>query len=237
MICVPTAITANERRAITEAAVSAGARQAWLIDEPMAAAMGAGLPVADRRASAICHIGACTTEVAVLAESGMVAGRSIKIGGDRMDVAIGEFLQRKNHVDLDEHAAETVKIDVGSAVMMKQPLMTEVRGRDSTSGSPKTIEVTSNDVVEAIDELLLLIGDALREVVEETPRPLAAEIYERGVVLSGGGARLRGLDLFIVTQTGIPARVADQPETAVVRGTGLALDNFEVLKRNQSYVR
>jgi rod shape-determining protein MreB len=237
MICVPTAITANERRAITEAAVSAGARQAWLIDEPMAAAMGAGLPVADRRASAICHIGACTTEVAVMAESGTVAVRSIKIGGNRMNVVIGEFLQRKHNLDLDEHAAETVKIDVGSAVLMKQPLMTEVRGRDSTSGSPKTIEVTSNDVVEAIDDVLRLIGVTLREVVEETPRPLAAEIFERGVVLSGGGARLRGLDLYIVTQTGIPARVADQPETAVVRGTGLALDNFEVLKRNQSYVR
>jgi rod shape-determining protein MreB len=237
MICVPTAITANERRAITEAAVSAGARQAWLIDEPMAAAMGAGLPVADRRASAICHVGACTTDVAVIAESGTVSGRSIKVGGNRMDTAIGEFLRRKHDVDLDEHAAETVKIDIGSAVLMKQPLMAEVRGRDSTSGSHKTIEVTSNDVVEAIDEVLRLVGVALSEVVEETPRALAADIYERGVVLSGGGARLRGLDLYIATQTGIPAKVADQPETSVVRGTGLALDTFEVLKRNQSYVR
>jgi rod shape-determining protein MreB len=237
VIFVPTAITANERRAITEAAVSAGARQAWLIDEPMAAAMGAGLPVAERRASAICDIGACTTEVAVIAESGTVASRSIKIGGNRMDIAIGEFLRHKYNVDLDEHAAETVKIDVGSAVLMKQPMVTEVRGRDSTSGLPKTIELTSNDVVEAIDDALRLIGGALREVVEEIPRALAEEIYERGVVLSGGGARLRGLDLYIATQTGIPARVADQPETSVVRGTGLALDNFEVLKRNQSYVR
>jgi len=237
MICVPTGLTSNERRAVTEAAISAGARQAWLIDEPMAAAMGVGLPVAGRRASAICDIGGGTTEVAVVADSGTVAGRSIRVGGNRMDAAIGDYLRRKHNVHLDGHTAEKVKIDVGSAVAMKQPLVTEVTGRDSTSGSPKTIEVGSNDVVEAIDEALRLIAGALREVVEETPPALAADINKGGVVLSGGGARLRGLDLYITAQTGIPASVADQPETSVVRGTGLALDNFEVLKRNQSYVR
>lgn len=237
MICVPTGLTSNERRAVTEAAVAAGARQAWLIDEPMAAAMGVGLPVADKRGSAICEIGGGTTEVAVIAESGTVSGRSIKTAGNRMDAAIAQFLERKYSVVVDDHIAETVKIAVGSAVPMKQPLVTEVRGRDSTSGSPKTIEVVTNDVVEAIDEALRLIAGALREVLEETPRVLADDIQKRGVVLSGGGARLRGLDLYIATQMGIPAGVADQPETSVVRGTGLALDNFEVLKRNQSYVR
>lgn len=237
MICVPTSLTSNERRAVTEAAVSAGARQAWLIDEPLAAAMGVGLPVAGKRASAICEIGGGTTEVAVIAESGTVAGRSIKVGGNRMDAAITEYLRRKHSVEIDPHTSESVKIDVGSAVPMKQPMMTDVRGRDSTSGSPRTIEVDSNDVVKAIEEALRSIAGALREVVEETPRALAADIHEGGVVLSGGGARLRGIDLYIATQTGIPARVADQPETSVVRGTGLALDNFEVLKRNQSYVR
>ena len=237
MICVPTGLTSNERRAVTEAAVAAGARQAWLIDEPMAAAMGVGLPVADKRGSAICEIGGGTTEVAVIAESGTVSGRSIKTAGNRMDAAIAQFLQRKYSVVVDDHIAETVKIAVGSAVPMKQPLVTEVRGRDSTSGSPKTIEVVTNDVVEAIEEALRLIAGALREVLEETPRVLADDIQKRGVVLSGGGARLRGLDLYIATHMGIPAGVADQPETSVVRGTGLALDNFEVLKRNQSYVR
>jgi rod shape-determining protein MreB len=237
MICVPTSLTSSDRRAVTEAAVSAGARQAWLIDEPLAAAMGAGLPVAGRKASAICEIGGGTTEVAVIAESGTVAGRSIKVGGNRLDAEIAEHLRRKYSVEIDPHTSELVKIDVGSAVPMKQPLMTEVRGRDVISGSSRTIEVHSNDVVDAIDEALRLIAGALREVVEETPRALAADVYERGVVLSGGGARLRGIDIYIATQTGIPARVADQPETSVVRGTGLALDNFEVLKRNQSYVR
>ncbi len=237
MICVPTCLTTNERRAVTEAAVAAGARQAWLIDEPLAAAMGAGLPVADKRGSAICEIGGGTTEVAVIAESGTVSGRSIKVGGSRMDAAIAEFLRRKYNLEIDGHVAETVKIAVGSAVQMSQPLVTEVHGRDSASGSPKTVKVISDDVVEAIDEALQLIAGALQEVLEETPRALIADIRQRGVVLSGGGARLRGLDLYIAKHAGIPARVADQPETSVVRGTGLALDNFEVLKRNQSYVR
>ena len=237
MICVPTSLTSRDRRAVTEAAVSAGARQAWLIDEPLAAAMGVGLPVADKRGSAICEIGGGTTEVAVIAESGTVAGRSIKIGGNSMDAALAEFLRRKYGVEIDEQTAEEAKIAVGSAVPIKQALVTEVTGRDVALGSPKTIEVQTNDVVQAIDEALRLIADALREVVDETPRAMAADIRERGVILSGGGALLRGLDLYIATQTGIPAMVADQPETSVVRGTGLALDNFEVLKRNQSYVR
>lgn len=237
MICVPTSLTSRDRRAVTEAAVSAGARQAWLIDKPLAAAMGVGLPVADKRGSAICEIGGGSTEVAVIAESGTVAGRSIKIGGNGLDAAIAEFLRRKYGVEIDEQTAEAAKIAVGSAVPIKQALVTEVTGRDVASGSPKTIEVQTNDVVQAIDEALRLIADALREVVDETPRAMAADIRERGVVLSGGGALLRGLDLYIATQTGIPAMVADQPETSVVRGTGLALDNFEVLKRNQSYVR
>jgi rod shape-determining protein MreB len=154
-----------------------------------------------------------------------------------MDAAIAEFVRRKYGVEIDQHIAEAVKIAVGSAVPIKQSLLTEVTGRESTSGSPKTIEVQTNDVVESIASGLRLIADAIREVVEETPRAMAADIQERGVVLSGGAARLRGLDLYIATQTGIPARVADQPETSVVRGTGLAMDNFEVLKRNQSYVR
>jgi rod shape-determining protein MreB len=237
MICVPTALTSKDRRAVTEAAISAGARQAWLIDEPLAAAMGVGLPVTDKRGCAICEIGGGTTEVAVIAESGTVAARSIKVGGNRMDSAIAAFLRRKYGVDIDLQTAEAAKIAVGSAVLIKQALVTQVTGRDVASGSPKTIEVQTNDVVVAIDESLRLIAATLREVVEETPRAMAADIRDRGVVLSGGGALLRGLDIYLATQTGIPAKVADQPETSVVRGTGLALDNFEVLKRNQSYVR
>lgn len=237
MICVPPGLTSIDRRAVTEAAVSAGARQVWLIDEPLAAAMGAGLAVADKRGSAICEIGGGTTEVAVIAESGTVASRSVKVGGNRLDSAIAEFLRRKYSMDIDVQTAEAAKISVGSALPIKQALVAEATGRDVASGASKKFEVQTNDVVEAIDESLRLIAGAIREVFEETPRAMAADMRERGVVLSGGGARLRGIDLYIANQTGIPARVAAQPETSVVRGTGLALDNFEVLKRNQSYVR
>lgn len=237
MICVPTGLTSRDRRAVTEAATAAGARQVWLIDAPIAAAMGAGLPVADKRGSAICEIGGGTTEVAVLAESGTVAGRSIKVGGNRMDAAITDYLRTRYGLVVDERIAEDVKIAVGCALASKQSLSTEVGGRDASSGSPKTIEVSTDDIVEAVDQSLRLIAGAVCEVVEETPPEMARDIQARGLVLSGGGARMRGLDLYLAAKTGIPARVAEQPETSVVRGTGLALDNFEVLKRNQSYVR
>ena len=158
MICVPTGLTSIDRRAVTEAAVSAGARQVWLIDEPLAAAMGAGLPVADKRGSAICEIGGGTTEVAVIAESGTVATRSVKVGGNRMDSAIAELLRRKYSLDIDVQTAEAAKISVGSALPIKQALVADVTGRDVASGSPKTFEVQTNDVVEAISESLRLIA-------------------------------------------------------------------------------
>lgn len=211
----------SERRAVTEAAISAGARQAWLIDEPLAAAIGAGLPINERRASAICDIGARITEVAVISMSGMVVARSIGVGGQDIDAAIARRL------GIDELTAERVKIAVGSAVPMAEPLVTTALG----------VEVSSDDVMEAVQGPLRTIAEAIRQVMRETPPRLAADISARGIVLSGGGAQLRGIDRYISAQTGIPAVVADEPETSVVRGTGLALDDFEVLKRNQSYVR
>jgi rod shape-determining protein MreB len=237
MICVPISATSTERRALTEAAISAGARQVWLIDEPLAAAIGAGLPIAGREARAICNVGGGTTEMAVIAESGTVVERSVKGGGNRMDAAVAAYLLRKYSLEVDERAAETVKIAVGSAMGMKSPLVTEVTGRDIRSGSPRSVEVFSNDVVEAVDDSLRIIASAFVELIQETPRAMAAGINQRGVVLCGGVARLRGIDLYITAQTGIPATVAEEPETSAVRGTSMALENFEVLKRNQSYVR
>jgi rod shape-determining protein MreB and related proteins len=237
MICVPSGVTSVERRAVTEAAISAGARQAWLIDEPLAAAMGAGLPIAEPRGNAICDIGGGTTEIAVISLSGMVVAHSIRVGGNRIDDAITAYLKRKHNLLIGERTAEDVKIAVGSAVSMKQPLVADVRGRDLVSGLPKSLEVSSNDVSEAIQEPLRLIVGAVRDVLEETPPELAAEIFDRGMVLTGGGAQLRGLDRYLAMHTGIPAIVADDPQTSVVRGTGLALEHFEVLKRNQSYLR
>ena len=237
MICVPSGVTSVERRAITEAAISAGARQAWLIDEPLAAAIGAGLPISKPCANAICDVGAATTEIAVISLSGMVVAHSIRVGGNRIDDAIATFLKRRHSLLIGERTAEELKIAVGSAMPLKEPLVSEVRGCDVVSGLAKHVEVTSNDIAEAIQEPLRLIAGAVRDVLEETPRELAADIFERGIVLSGGGALLRGLDRYIALHTGLPAVVADDPQTSVVRGTGLALENFEVLKRHQSYLR
>jgi rod shape-determining protein MreB len=237
MVCVPSGVTSVERRAVTEAAISAGARQAWLIDEPLAAAIGAGLPIAEPRGNAICDVGGGTTEIAVISLSGMVVAHSIRVGGNRIDDAITAYMKRKHNLLIGERTAEEVKIAIGSAVLLKQPLLTEVRGRDLVSGLPRNLEVSSTEVTEAIQEPLRLIVGAVRSVLEETPPELAADIFDRGIVLSGGGAQLRGLDRYLAMHTGIPAVVADDPQTSVVRGTGLALEHFEVLKRNQSYLR
>jgi rod shape-determining protein MreB len=237
MICVPSGVTSVERRAVTEAAISAGARQAWLIDEPLAAAMGAGLPIAEPRGNAVCDIGGGTTEIAVISLSGMVVVHSIRVGGNRIDEAITAYLKRKHNLLIGERTAEDVKIAVGSAVSMKQPLVTEARGCDLVSGLPRSLEVSSSDVSEAIQEPLGLIVGAVIDALEETPPGLAADIFDRGIVLTGGGAQLRGLDRYLAMHAGIPAIVADDPQTSAVRGTGLALEHFEVLKRNQSYLR
>lgn len=237
MICVPSGVTSVERRAVTEAAISAGARQAWLIDEPLAAAIGAGLPISEPRGNAICDIGGGTTEIAVISLSGMVVAHSIRVGGNRIDDAIAVHLKRRHNLLIGERTAEDIKIAVGSAVQMKEPLRIDVRGRDLVSGLPRNLEVSSSDVTEAIQEPLRLIVGALRSVLEETPPELAADIFDRGIVLSGGGAQLRGIDRFLSMHTGIPVLIADEPQTSVVRGTGLALEHFEVLKRNESYLR
>jgi rod shape-determining protein MreB and related proteins len=221
IVSVPSAVTSDERCAVTEAAIAAGARQVWLIDEPLAAAMGAGLPVAGPGACAICEIGAATTEIAVISLSGTLVELSLAQGGDQLDEAIAASL------GVDEPTAEAIKIAVGSALPMEQPLVTVVKGT----------EVTSNDVAAAIGEPLRVLANAVREVVDQTPARLAADVRERGLVLSGGGAQLRGLDRYLTERAGLPVVVAAEPQTSVVRGTGLAFENFEVLKRNQSYAR
>jgi rod shape-determining protein MreB and related proteins len=221
VLSVTSDVTSAERRVMAEAAISAGARQAWLIDEPLAAAIGAGLPIAEERACAVCEIGGGSTEIAVISLSGMVVARSLRVGGDRIDDAIAA------HLAVDSHTAEGVKRAIGSAMPMQTPLVMQVQGR----------EVSSNDVAEAIGEPLRLIAEAVRDVLAETPPALAADLRERGIVLSGGGAQLREIDRYISTHAGIRAVVGDEPQTLVVRGTGLALESFEVLKRNHSYLR
>ena len=221
VVSVASSVTSGQRRAVTEAAISAGARQVWLIDEPLAAAMGAGLAIGEHRACAICVIGAATTEVAVISRSGMVATQSIAVGGRALDQAIARRL------GITENQAEEVKIAVGSAIRMDHPLVTSL----------ETADVSSDDIADAIAEPLETIVAAIRAVFNETPASLAAGVRERGIVLSGGGAQLRGLADYIARATGMPAVVAHDPQTSVVRGAGLALDNFEVLKRNQTFIR
>jgi rod shape-determining protein MreB len=221
VVSVPSNVTATERRAVTEAAMAAGARQVWLIDEPLAAAMGAGLPIGELRASAICEMGAATTEVAVISLSGTVASQSIAVGGRSLDKAIAEAL------GISEREAEEVKIAVGSAVVLKEPMVTSVGDR----------EVSSNDIAKAVEGPLRAITAAIRKVLAETPREHVQALTQRGIVLSGGAAQLRGLAEFVAARAGVPAVVADEPQTSVVRGTGLALDHFEVMRRHQSYLR
>ena len=237
MICVPSGVTSVERRAVTEAAISAGARQAWLIDEPLAAAIGAGLPINEPRGNAVCDIGGGTTEIAVISLSGMVVAHSVRSGGNRFDDAIAAHLKRRHNLLIGERTAEEVKLAVGAAVPLREPLSTEVRGRDLVSGLPKNLSVTSAEITEAIQEPLTVIVGAVRNVLEQTPPELASDIFERGIMLSGGGSLLRGIDRYLSMHTGIPAFVAEEPQTCVVRGTGMALEQFEVLKRNQLYLR
>jgi len=167
----------------------------------------------------------------------MVVAHSVRVGGNRVDEAIAAFLKRRHSLLIGERTAEEIKIEVGSAVQMKEPLRIEVKGRDLVSGLPKNVGVNSNEITETIQEPLTAIVAGIRNVLEQTPPELAADIFERGIVLSGGAAQLRGLDRFVSMHTGIPAIVADEPQTCVVRGTGLALEHFEVLKRNQLYLR
>src|SRR5438093_3964437 len=221
IVSVPSAVTSTQRRALTEAAISAGARQVWLIDEQLAAAMGAGLAIGEHRACAICEIGAGTTEVAVISRSGIVAAQSIAVGGRALDRAIAETL------GVGEQQAEELKLAIGSAIPMDKPLVTSIGD----------LEVSSNDIAGAVARPLASIAAAISSVLDETPRGLAPNLRERGIVLSGGGAQLRGLAEFVARSTGVPAVVADDPQTSVVRGAGLALENFEVLKRNQTYIR
>ena len=217
MISVPSGGTLAQRRAVAEAAISAGARQVWLVDKPLAAAIGAGLPIHDRRGVAVCDVGGANTEIAVISESGMVVSRSIHVGGKSFDDAIAKALR------LDEAAAERLKIAIGAALPLEEPLHAD--------------QVTSNQIAEAIQGPLQLIASAIRGVLEETPPALAADIAERGVILTGGAAQLRGLDRYLAEATGVPCALAEDPQTSVVRGTGLALENLEVLKRNQAPLR
>ena len=230
MICVPTGVTQVEKRAVKESAQSAGAREVYLIEEPMAAAIGANLPITEPISNMVVDIGGGTTEVAVISLAGIVYSRSVRMGGDKMDEAIMTHVKRKYNLLIGETSAEDIKIKIGSAYPLDPEETLEIKGRDLLDGIPKNITITSEEIRKSIAEQVDSIVQAVRIALEQTPPELAADIVDRGIVLTGGGALLKGLDQLLRDQTNLPITVVDDPLSTVVMGTGKALDNINILK-------
>ncbi len=231
VICVPSGITQVEKRAVKESAESAGAREVYLIEEPMAAAIGAGLPITEPSGNMIVDIGGGTTEVAVISLAGVVYAKSVRVGGDKLDEALVQYLKRKYNLLIGERTAEQIKIEIGSAHPDEEVRTMEVKGRDLVTGIPKTLDVDSNEIREALSETVNTIVEAVRIALERTPPELAADIVDKGIVLAGGGALLRNLDVLLREETGLPVVIAEDPLSCVVLGSGKVLDELDLLKR------
>ena len=231
IICVPFGITEVEKRAVKESAEGAGAREVYLIEEPMAAAIGAGLPITEASGNMVVDIGGGTTEVAVLSLAGIVYSQSVRVGGDKMDEAIMGYMKRKYNLAIGEQTAERIKIQIGNAYPLDRQLTMEVKGRDMIAGIPKTVVVNSDEIRDALSEPIHAIVDAVLTALERTPPELAADISDKGIVLTGGGALLGNLDVLLREETGLPVMVCDDPISAVVLGSGKALDHIELLKQ------
>ena len=230
VICVPNGITEVEKRAVKESAELAGAREVYLMEEPMAAAIGAGLPVTEPVGNMIVDIGGGTTEVAVISLAGVVFSRSVRVGGDKMDEAIIQYIKRKYNLLIGERTAELIKITVGSAYPGEEIQTMEIKGRDLVAGVPKTVELSDEEIRDSLVESINQIVEAVRIALERTPPELASDIVEKGIVLAGGGALLRNLDILLREETGLPVTLAEDPLTAVVMGAGKALDELSLLK-------
>jgi len=231
VICVPSGITQVEKRAVKESAESAGAREVYLIEEPMAAAIGAGLPITEASGNMIVDIGGGTTEVAVISLAGIVYAKSVRVGGDKLDEAIVQYIKRKYNLLIGERTAEQIKIEIGSAYPDEEDQSMEVKGRDLVSGIPKTMEIRASEIREAMSEPINAIVEAVRIALERTPPELAADIVDKGIVLAGGGAMLRNLDKLLREETGLPVMQAEDPLSCVVLGSGKVLDELELLRR------
>jgi rod shape-determining protein MreB and related proteins len=232
MISVPGGITSTERRAVIDAAMSAGARSAYVIKETVAAAIGAGIDIATAAGNMIIDIGGGTTDVAILSLGGIVTQTSVRVAGNKIDQAIAEYVRRKHGLAVGDRTAEEIKIKIGSALPVEKEASLEIRGRDLVQGLPKTIQVTTNEIVEAIQDELSEIIKAVRVVLQETPPELAADIIDKGMVLTGGTALLKNLDKLVGQSTGVPAYVAEDAILCVAKGTGIALDNLESYKKS-----
>ncbi len=232
VIAVPSGITQVEKRAVRESAESAGAREVFLIEEPMAAAIGAGLPITEPTCNMIVDIGGGTTEVAVISLAGIVYSRSLRVAGDKMDTAIMQYMKREYNLLIGERSAELIKMTIGNAYPEESKLETmEVKGRDLVSGIPKIMSIDSKEVKEAITEQIDAIVECVKIALEQTPPELAADIVDRGIVLTGGGALLKNLDKLLRTKSGLPITVADDPLTTVVLGSGKTIDSLDILKQ------
>jgi rod shape-determining protein MreB and related proteins len=227
IVCVPSGITEVERRAVRDSAETAGAKQVHMVAEPMAAAIGVGLPVETPTGNMVIDIGGGTTEIAVIALSGIVSDTSIRVGGDELDQAIVQFMRKNYNLLVGEPTAEAIKIKIGSAAPVGEEREMEVKGRDLVSGIPKTVRVHSSEIREAVQEPIQQIVDAVRRALEITPPELASDIVDRGIIMTGGGALIRGLDILLAQETGLPIHVDEDPLTCVVRGAGRILDDFE----------
>jgi rod shape-determining protein MreB len=231
IVAVPSGITEVEKRAVKDSAIHAGAREVFLIEEPMAAAIGVGLPVQEPAGNMIVDIGGGTTEVALISLAGIVFSRSVRVGGDEMDESIVQYVKRVYNLMIGERTAEEIKISIGSAYPLDEEMTMECKGRDLVAGLPKTLTLTSEEVREALQEPISAIVEAVRITLERCPPELSADLVDRGMMLAGGGALLRGIDKLIAEQTGLPVHVADDPLSAVAEGTGVVLHELNFLRK------
>ncbi|MGH2466445.1 MAG: rod shape-determining protein, partial [Candidatus Limnocylindrales bacterium] len=232
MISVPSGVTSVEKRAVRDAALKAGAREAYLIEEPLAAAIGANVPISGPSGNLIIDIGGGTSEIAVIALGGIVVSKSVRVGGNRFDEALATYVRKKYNLMIGERTAEEVKIQIGTALPLERELHMEVRGRDLIAGLPRTVPITSTEVMEALEQPLQQVVMAVRQVLEETPPELSSDIIDKGMVMSGGGALLRNIDKLLTQVTGVPCHVAENPLNCVALGTGLALEHFDFFKKS-----
>ena len=234
IISVPSGITEVEKRAVKDSATHAGAREVYLIEEPMAAAIGVGLPVQEPAGNMIVDMGGGTTEVAIISLAGIVLSRSVRVGGDEMDEAIVQYLKRVYNLMIGERTAEEIKITIGSAYPLGEEVSMEVKGRDLVAGLPKTLTITSEEIREALQEPVSAIVEAIRITLERCPPELSSDLVDRGIVLAGGTSQLRGMDKLIAEQTGLPVHVAEDPLSAVAEGTGVVLHELNFLRKVSS---
>lgn len=232
MVAVPAGINSTERRAVIDATIAAGARAAYLIKAPLVAAIGADIPIGAASGHMIIDIGAGTADIAVISLGGIVSWGSVRIGGNKFDQSIGDFVRRKYNLEVGVHTAEEIKTSIGSAMYMAKPLTINIKGRDLITGLPRIVTVSSDDVTEALQHDLNSLSNAIKEVLHKTPPELSADVMDKGIILTGGSALLRNLDELITQATGVPTYVADEPLFCAAKGTGIALENIESYKRS-----